>query len=91
MSAFVSQCLLAIGALLALALAPPDHGDLLLLPLGPHVSAAGFAFDDGRKVVAVASVGGVVVRGDRGEWFGALRHGVLILSAPAALCGKEVA
>lgn len=91
MGAFVAQLVVATGTITGLLLAPPPFGDLLLIPVTPHVSSARFAFDDGRTVISVAPAGGVIVRGPRGGWFRALRRGVLIVSAPASLCGRGVA
>lgn len=86
----VVQLVLAMLALAVVAFAPPARGRMLLVPLdGQPVS---------RAVIEAAAVtplksgplpGSWVVEGDRERLSGLWRQRVMVLAAPAALCGSE--
>lgn len=74
---------------MGLVLAPPVQGRMLLVPLFGQASASAVAVDAGARLVARGRFGGsLVVMGERGRLGpAALLQGVLVLSAPALLCG----
>jgi hypothetical protein len=78
--------------LAGLAIAPPAEGNLLLMPLLPHRLVAAAAVSHGATIVARGRLpGSLVVRGRfaalAGPMIGA---GVLVIGAPALLCGEAV-
>jgi hypothetical protein len=90
-AALVAQCGLAAVVLLLLAFAPPDRGEMFLVPLdGEPVSPALL-----NQLPAVAERSGplpgslLVFGSSEGQFFHMLGHGVLILSAPRPLCGAH--
>jgi hypothetical protein len=83
-----AQIAIAVVALGTLALAPPSHGNMMLIPLRPGLPAARIALAADARLLAAGPGGGVIVRGDRDALFWPLlRAGVLTMAAPAALCG----
>ena len=84
-----AQTALGIGVLATLALAPPAHGVMLLVPLVGDAPVARLARDGDALLLARGPASSVVVRGDRHTLFWPLlRGGVLTMSAPALLCGS---
>jgi hypothetical protein len=90
-AALVAQCALAAGVLLLLAFAPPDRGEMFLVPLdGEAVSPTLL-----RQLPLVPERSGplpgslLVFGSSEGQFFPMLGHGVLILSAPRPLCGAH--
>jgi hypothetical protein len=87
--ATVAQLMLAAAVLIILAFAPPDRGEMLLIPLsGQPLSHPQFA-----QLPMVAERPGplpgslLVFGSSEGQFWPLLRRGVLILSAPRPLCG----
>lgn len=87
------QSALAASILLVVELAPPAHGRMLLLPLGPTnieritVERSGLAPIRGGPVR-----GSMLVEGP-GQSIAAalLAQGILMVAAPAVLCGSDAA
>jgi len=75
-------------ALLAVAFAPPAQGRMLLVPLnGTPVSVATVNSLRATPLLAGPLPGSLVVEGDRGPLSALWSQGVLVLAAPAAICG----
>jgi hypothetical protein len=75
-------------ALLAVAFAPPAQGRMLLVPLtGAPVSVATVNSLRATPLLAGPLPGSLVVEGDRGRLSALWSQGVLVLAAPAAICG----
>lgn len=90
--AVLLQSSLALGAIAALAVAPPASGDMLLLPLVPGTPVQRLAFESGATVIGTGRFGGVVVRGRRAPLaMRLLGNGVVPIAAPAILCGGSAA
>jgi hypothetical protein len=90
-AALAAQLALAAAVLGVLAFAPPDRGEMLLIPLdGSPVSSALLT-----PLPLVAERPGplpgslLVFGSSEGLFFQLLRQGVLILSAPRPLCGAS--
>ena len=84
------QLMLAGSVLLIAAFAPPPHGRLLLLPLsGSHVDA-GLLTRVGLAHVKAGPLPGSVIADGPGVQLAPtlLQQGVLMVAAPAAICGN---
>lgn len=84
----------AAGAIIAaIALWPPQRGPMLMVPLTGHVaSVIDVAMTGGAGLLAAGPLpGSMIVMGDRAA-IGrqAFDRGILVLSAPRALCGDAV-
>ncbi|WP_267397408.1 MULTISPECIES: hypothetical protein [unclassified Sphingomonas] len=82
-----------VAAVLAgLAIIPPKQGNMLLLPLLPHRLVAAAAIRHGATIVARGRLpGSLVVRGRFAALAGPMiGDGVLVIGAPALLCGEAV-
>lgn len=83
------HCVGALGAVLALALAPPASGAMLLVPLVGDAPVVRLAMDHGGLLLG-AEGDRIVVRGERrAMWWPLLRHGVLAIAAPRGGCGES--
>ncbi|WP_219767062.1 hypothetical protein [Sphingomonas citricola] len=81
-----------LAALIVFAFAPPERGNLLYLPLTPRAQPAQAALGDGFALLARGPLGSVVVRATHArDAARLLRAGILVVAAPSALCGAEVA
>lgn len=82
------QAAAALLAIAWMAMAPPVTGEVLLLPLWHGARPVDAALDLDMRIVAAGPLDGVVARSDGGrdDRF-LLRHGILVLAAPAFLCG----
>ena len=78
--------------LTGLVFVPPANGNLLLVPLLPDRAVAAIAIRHGALIVARGRVpGSLVVRGRFAALAGPMfADGVLVIGAPALLCGEEV-
>lgn len=86
----VVQLALAMLALLVVAFTPPAQGRMLLVPLdGQPVSKAAIAAAAATPLKAGPLPGSWVVDGERQRLSGLWAERVLVLAAPAALCGNE--
>lgn len=93
-SAAAWQAAIVAGAIGTAALWPPEQGAMLLVPLSGRLAVpANVALDAGAALAAPGPLpGSLVVIGQRAAIAApALRHGILPLSAPRALCGAVVA
>jgi len=81
----------AILAMGGLAFAPPASGRMLLVPLSPSAVAMlpAAAVDGGARLLGKGPLAGsLVVEADRDRLNGvSLTSGVVVLAAPATLCG----
>lgn len=80
----------ALAAMLGFAFAPPAQGRMLLVPLssGAAASLPAVAVDGGAKLLGQGpTTGSLVVMADRARLKLSPVRGVIILSAPAFLCG----
>jgi hypothetical protein len=79
-----------LAALTAVAFAPPEHGDLLYLPLTARAAPVQAALADGSALLGRGPLGSVVVRSAHapGVW-SMLSAGILVVAAPTTLCGAE--
>lgn len=88
---YLAPCLQLVGgvaALTAFAFAPPEHGNLLFVPLTARAMPVQAARADGSALLARGPLGSVVVRASRPrDLLALLRNGILVTAAPAALCG----
>lgn len=85
----VVQLVLAMLALLVVAFTPPTRGRMLLVPLdGRPVSRAGIEGAAATPLKAGPLPGSWVVEGDRGRLSSLWAQKVMVLAAPAALCGS---
>lgn len=89
--ALVAQVALAAALLCMLAFAPPDRGQMMLIPLDGNPMSPTLL-----KQLPVAAVGPgplpgslIVFGSSEGQFLPLLEEGVLILSAPQALCGAS--
>lgn len=82
----------AAAMLAGLAIVPPDEGNLLLLPLLSQRPVAAVAIRHGAAIVARGRLpGSLVVRGRFAALAGPMiGDGVLVIGAPALLCGEAV-
>lgn len=86
-----AQLLLGLAALTALAFAPPDRGEMMLIPLDGHPVSPLLL----KQLPLVAERPGplpgslLVFGSSEGQFVGLLRRGVLVLSAPQPLCGAH--
>lgn len=88
----VAQALIGVGALVAFAAAPPVEGKMMLVSLSGASTdrIAGLALESGMQIVDRGPNGSLVVAGRAGDIIGtALRHGVIVIAAPAAGCGTK--
>jgi len=86
----VVQLVLAMLALAVVAFAPPAHGRMLLVPLGDEpVSRAAIEAVAATPLKAGPLPGSWVVDGDRERLLSLWAQKILVLAAPAALCGSE--
>ncbi|NTS64800.1 hypothetical protein HRV97_06470 [Sphingomonas sp. HHU CXW] len=77
-----------VVALVAFAVAPPERGDLLYVPLTAAAAPAQAARADGSALLGRGPFGSVVVRASAPhDLLALLRAGILVTAAPAALCG----
>ena len=85
------QAALAVGILVVLTFAPPAHGRTLLIPLdGRPVSTALLDQSMLSRLKAGPLPGSVVVEGKGRELAaGLFDKGIIMLAAPAVLCGRE--
>ncbi|ONF95625.1 hypothetical protein [Sphingomonas jeddahensis] len=89
MCIILAQIAVGIAALAMLALAPPAHGAMLLVPLMSDAPAARLARDSHALLLEQGPAGSLVVLGDRQTLFWPLlRAGVLAVAAPVPLCGE---
>ncbi|PCD03094.1 hypothetical protein COC42_01320 [Sphingomonas spermidinifaciens] len=89
--AVAAQCMLAIGGIGSLLLAPPAKGPLLIVPVaGSSVGALNAAIGAGARLVGKGTVpGSLIVEGRRDAMMIAvLRAGGLIVAAQPGLCGR---
>ena len=83
------QLVLAMLALVVVAFAPPAHGRMLLVPLdGRPVSRAAIEATAATPLKAGPLPGSWVVDGDRKRLSSLWAQKVMVLAAPAALCGS---
>lgn len=84
------QLLLTGSVLLVAAFAPPPHGRLLLLPISGAQVDARFLAEVGLAHVRVGPVRGSVIADGPGTALAPLllQQGVLMVAAPAAICGN---
>lgn len=86
----LAQLSAGLGGLAALALAPPPHGSMLLLPLRDGTPTARLARQGDALLVASGPYGSLVVQGDRQALFWPLlRAGILTIAAPSRYCGGK--
>jgi len=92
-SAFVAQIAIALGLFVALAVAPPERGALLILPLEGQSQGelAALALTHGASLLRRGPIGSsLIVSGDRDRLIWSLaRDGVLTLNGGAAGCGTS--
>ncbi|WP_294260018.1 hypothetical protein [uncultured Sphingomonas sp.] len=89
--AVAAQCLLVIGGIGALLLAPPAEGALLIVPVaGSGVGALNAAIGAGARLVGEGALpGSLVVEGRRDAMLATvLRAGGVVVAARPALCGQ---
>jgi hypothetical protein len=85
----VVQLVLAMLALLVVAFAPPNRGRMLLVPLdGQAVSRVAIANAAATPLKAGPLPGSWVVDGDRERLSSLWAQKVIVLAAPAVLCGS---
>jgi len=88
---YLAPCLQLAGgvlALVALAMAPPERGDLLFVPLTAAAAPVQAARADGSALLGRGPLGSIVVRATRSrDLLALLRGGILVTAAPAVLCG----
>lgn len=88
----IAQTLIVGFAMVAALLTPPATGSILLVPLGHGGSGIALqrALETGARLEGAGPIAGsFVVDGDRNRLAPVmLNAGVLILAAPALLCGK---
>lgn len=86
-----AQAAIGVFALAALALTPPAHGRMMIVSLHGQSSgqiAAWAVRDEVQMVGSGPFPGSLIVQADAGALAGkALRHGDIVLAAPAAGCG----
>lgn len=91
--AALCQSFAAATIIVGIALWPPQRGAMLMVPLSGHVaSVIDVAMTGGAGLLAAGPLpGSMVVMGDRAA-IGrrALDRGILVLSAPRALCGDAI-
>ena len=89
-AAQVAVVAIAVGGLL---LAPPANGPMAFYALSDQarIELPKVMFDDDRRLVARTTVaGGYVLQGARPSFFSLLfGHGILVLAAPAEVCGGD--
>jgi len=77
-----------VVALVAFAVAPSEHGDLLFVPLTAAAAPVQAARADGSALLGRGPFGSVVVRARAPhDLLALLRAGILVIAAPAAWCG----
>lgn len=85
--AVATQIVIALAGWAVLALTPPAHGAMLLLPL-THGARVAVLAREHEALLLAAAPHGLIVEGDRVTLFWPmLRAGVLTLAAPAVYCG----
>jgi len=90
-AALVAQLALAVAVLAALAFAPPDRGEMMLIPLDGHPVSPVLL----KQLPLVAERSGplpgslLVFGSSEGLFVDLLEQGILILSAPQPLCGAH--
>lgn len=92
-AAVAAQCIMVIGGIGGLLLAPPARGALLIVPVaGSGVGALNAAIGAGGRLIGKGTVpGSLIVEGRRDAMMTAvLRAGGLIVAARPALCGQTV-
>jgi hypothetical protein len=74
----------------ALGFAPPARGTVLLVPLTDRAAPARAALAAGMPILKLGPLGSIVARADKGhdDW-AMLRRGIVVLAAPAVICGNE--
>ncbi|QGP80706.1 hypothetical protein [Sphingobium sp. CAP-1] len=84
----VAQLSLVAALLLSLAVIPPAHGAMLLLPITGELKADMVTSVIARGAVPLGRSGrGLIVRGDRSRLAGLIAtHRLLLLAAPERLC-----
>ena len=88
-AALTAQLVLAAAALCTLAFAPPERGQMMLVPLDGHPISSSLL----KQLPLVPdrpgpTPGSLLVFGSsEGQFLRLLRQGVLVLSAPRAMCG----
>ncbi len=90
--AAVSQLVVATVILAVIALSPPPRGAMLMVPLTGQVAAVVNVAVDGKAALLAQGPlpGSMIVLGDRAALRApALAQGILVLSAPRALCGDS--
>jgi hypothetical protein len=82
------QVMAVFAAPLALLLAPPAHGAMLLVPFG-HADAVRFAIQNDAAIIGRGKLAGSIqVEGDRARLFrNPLTTGILAIAAVPMLCG----
>jgi hypothetical protein len=89
--ATIAQLMLAATVLVVLGFAPPDRGEMLLIPLNGRPPSPRLL--EQLPLVTERSgplPGSLLVFGSsEGQFVSLLRQGVLILSAPQAICGAS--
>lgn len=77
------------AAFAILALFPPAHGRMMLVPVGGASQVVAGAVKHGARIVGSGRVPGtIVVDGDRARIGALLDQGILILAAPEWACGN---
>lgn len=83
-----AQVAIAILVLLLVAFAPPVHGRMLLVPIdGVPVDGSAIRRLQATPLMAGPLPGSRVVEGERRLLSGLWSDGILVLAAPAAICG----
>lgn len=92
-SALVGQLIVVALVLAGAAMAPPDEGDMLLVPINPAVPVAALALAHGAQLKGVGPLpGSLIMRGRRADLAAPLlAAGVVPLAAHAAVCGPIAA
>ena len=91
-SGLFAQGAFSLVALLAVALAPPQSGGMILIPLTPHAArlVAKLALEGGASLSSNGPVpGSIIVVGDRdARIVPLLREGIVTLAASSKGCGS---
>ncbi|MBN2971429.1 hypothetical protein JW805_05280 [Roseomonas aeriglobus] len=91
--AALCQLLVVTAVLIVVALSPPKRGAMLMVPLSGQIAGViDVAMTGNAGLLAQGPLpGSMIVIGDRSALrASALSHGILLLSAPRALCGDVV-